>query len=259
MDMDLFNKIKRDSAIDGPNFRVWPMRLEKLSALATSNRPGAPERSYKSTSRCEASKKYLTITGNKHLENVKFVRQFFVSGGLDKVCAGIDNLHSQGHSSKSTPKVLFVGGICSYIEESLGKQLSSLRARHSNCVELRGAVSTFDLYHEIFPRSRAVINPIPSILTTGISVKTYQSIALQVPLITSQNGLRGLEHCRAELDSRQLLALESPLHYSDMIVSRLLDSNASCEFQQQYFRTLATCINKTKRAQKKLVDSFIAA
>jgi hypothetical protein len=259
MDRDLFNKIKRDSAIDGPNFRVWPMRLEKLSALAASNRPGAPERSYKPTSRCDASKKYLTITANKHLENVKFVREFFISGGLEKVCAGIDNLHAQGHSSKSTPKVLFVGGICSYIEESLGKQLRSLRARHSSCVELRGEVSTFDLYHEIYPQSRAVVNPIPSVLTTGISVKTYQSIALQVPLITSQNGLRGLEHCRAELDSRRLLALESPLHYSDLIVSRLLDSKDACEFQQQYLRTLATCLNKTTRAQKKLVDSFMTA
>jgi len=259
MDRDLFNKIKRDSAIDGPDFGVWPMRLEKLSALAASNRPGALERSYKSTTRCDTSKKYFTITANKHLENIKFVREFFISGGLEKVCAGIDSLHSQEPSSTSHPKVLFVGGICSYIEESLEKQLRSLRARHGNCVELRGEVSTFDLYHEIFPQSRAVVNPIPSVLTTGISVKTYQSVALRVPLITSQNGLRGLEHCRAGLEARQLLALESPLDYSDMIVRRLLNASAACEFQQQYLRTLATCINKTTRAQKRLVDSFIAA
>lgn len=160
--------------------KMWPMRIRNIDRTLSSPREQVSEllRGLPGNRRSLA-----VMMGNNHPVNARMVKEFFHSGTVGKICDAVETM-------KSNVKILFLGDI--------GALAADVRREHmgtSNveCTEARaGRIPDAELQKDIWPQTRAVLNPFFADVESGLSVKSYQAIAQGIPLVTSVYGMRGL-------------------------------------------------------------------
>jgi len=223
------NRLKASEDILGPSFESWPLNLQQVESLFN--------RGNVSKTVDAESKMYLTMVGNDHAENRRFVSELVTGGHLERICA----LQRDGAGGL---KVCFVGSISRYIQETYPSEVSHLRRK---CLRLKYEISTQQLEEKILPITAAILNPFLEPVNSGISVKTFEAVAMGIPIVTSMAGFRGLEDCGARLDQAGLLATNTAAGYVDVIRNKLLNPEASLAFAAMQREIMRTCVAEQSR------------
>jgi hypothetical protein len=223
------NRLKASEEIPGPSFETWPLSLEQVGNLFNrSNLPKTVE---------GESETYLTMVANDHAENRRFVSELVTGGHLEQICS----LRSIGARAL---KVCFVGSIARYIQMTYPREVSRLQRY---CLRLKYEISTQQLEEKIFPMTVAILNPFLETVNSGISVKTFESVAMGMPIVTSMAGFRGLEECGTRLDQAGLLATNTAAGYVDVIKNKLVNPETSLAFTAMQQQIMRTCVAEQKR------------
>jgi len=223
------NRLKASEAIPGPSFETWPLNLDQVRNLFNrSNMPKTGE---------GESERYLTMVGNDHAENRRFVSELVTGGHLERICS----LRSAGALGL---KVLFAGSIARYISDTYPGEASRLQ---SSCLRLKYEISAQQLEDTILPITAAILNPFLGTVNSGISVKTFEAVAMGMPIVTSMAGFRGLEECGARLDHAGLLATSTAAGYVDIIKNMLVSPEAYLAFAAMQQEIMRTCVAEQKR------------
>lgn len=154
--------------------RVWPLRIQNMREIL----PYTPF-SYENV----ASKDLVTMMGNNHAVNSKVVHELFDSGAITHICSRIKLYQSR-------VRIMFMGGLSVDAKKARDAHYST---GDMSCVIIaEGSLSQEEWKHQIYPRTRAVLNPFFEKIDSGISAKSFESVMMGVPFITSQYGMHGL-------------------------------------------------------------------
>lgn len=234
-DADELNRLKARDGLSGPDFEAWPLHLEQMGKLFS--------RSPRTESEAENSATYLTMVGNDHAENRRFVSELVTGGHLDDICNSTGAILARGSTYKFF-QIYFVGTIARFLQGAFPDEVAQLK---QSCVRLRYEVSMEHLEERILPNTVAILNPFLETVESGISVKTFEAVAMGIPIVTSMAGFRGLEDCGARLDQAGLLATNTAAGYVDVIRNKLLNPEASLAFAAMQREIMRTCVAEQSR------------
>lgn len=202
----------------GPPVKVWPMRMSELARLF-------PQRAPMKTMHTRT----LTMIASTHPANWQIIKDLLVSGALEKIC-------KLGHGLR----VAFVGSIARF------RPLDSVGHKGTyNCVKIYGGLPDTVLTGQIMPKTVAILNPIMTPIASGITVKSYEAIALGIPIITSAHGLLGLEECARQPLLNAGLLLDAARIDDTLVdfVRRYVDDRNGYKVLENVTRSLASrCI-----------------
>jgi len=225
------NRMKTRLKLPGPDFEAWPLNLEHVEDLFNS--------SIQTETPGNWTQPYLTMVANDHAENRRFVSELISGGYLDEIC----------NKTKAVPwgirrlKVVFVGTISWYMMSQFPGKMAKLR---KSCVRTKMEVSMEQLQRDIMPKTLAILNPFLGAVNSGISVKTFEAVAMGVPIVTSMAGFRGLEECGKRLNKAGLLAPGTAAGYVDLINTKLVDPANAAKFRSMQRDLLHACVVEQK-------------
>jgi hypothetical protein len=228
------NRFKARLGLPGPDFEAWPLNLDHMQNLFNA--------SAQAEIRDNWTQPYLTMVANDHAENRRFVSELLTGGYLQQIC---DKTKGVAFGIRRL-KIYFVGSISWYMVGSFPGQVAKLR---KSCVRLKHDVSMQQLQEEIMPKTIALLNPFLEVVKSGVSVKTFQAVAMGVPIVTSMAGFRGLEECGKRLNKAGLLASGTASGYVDLISNRLVDPEKAAQFSLMQRDILRACVTE-QRSQK---------
>lgn len=229
------NRLKARVGLSGPDFETWPLNLEHVQNLFNGSVQTETGKNW--------TRPYLTMVANDHAENRRFVSELMTGGYLEQIC----------NKTKRVPfgirrlRVYFIGSISRYLMGNFPRQVKKLR---KSCVRLKYDLSMQQLQEEVFPKTLALLNPFLDAVKSGISVKTFEAVAMGVPVVTSLAGFRGLEQCGRRLDKAGLLTPSTAPGYVDFISNRLVDPESAAQFSSTQRDILRGCVAE-QRAEKK--------
>mmetsp|Transcript_88985 Transcript_88985/g.235395 ORF Transcript_88985/g.235395 Transcript_88985/m.235395 type:complete len:464 (+) Transcript_88985:66-1457(+) len=225
------NRMKSRLGLPGPDFEAWPLNLEHVEDLFNSSIQTETPQNW--------TQPYLTMVANDHAENQRFVTELIRGGYLDEIC----NKTKGVQRGIRRLKVVFVGTISWYMMKRFPDDMARLRKA---CVRLKVEVSMEQLQSDIMPKTLAILNPFLSVVNSGISVKTFEAVAVGVPIVTSMAGFRGLEECGKRLNKAGLLAPGTAAGYVDLINTKLVDPANAAKFRSMQRDLLRTCVVEQK-------------
>jgi len=196
----------------------------------------------------EGSKTYLTMVANDHAENRKFVSELVTGGHLERICNFTQEITGIGSQQM---KIYFIGNIARFVKFNFPDQVSRLSSE-TGCLRFKFDISMKQLEERILPNTAAILNPFLETINSGISVKTFEAVAMGIPIVTSIAGFRGLEKCGARLNEAGLLATNSASGYVDLIRNKLVNPEVSFAFTQMQQSIMRTCVAEQKEEMKDL-------
>jgi len=227
------NRLKAKERIPGPRFETWPLRLEQVESLFNRSAPLQTEENN--------SKTYLTMVANDHAENRRFVSELVVGGHLERICNLTQEITGIGAQQL---KVYFIGNIARYVKFTFPDQVSSLQ---QSCLRLKYDISMKQLEERILPNTLAILNPFLETVNSGISVKTFEAVAMGIPIVTSTAGFRGLERCGERLNEAGLLATSTASGYIDVIRNKLMNPEVSSVYTHLQKDIMRSCVAEQKK------------
>ncbi|CAK0878304.1 unnamed protein product [Prorocentrum cordatum] len=225
------NRMKSRLGLPGPDFEAWPLNLEHVEELFSSSLQAEIPQNW--------TQPYLTMVANDHAENRRFVSELVSGGHLDEICDKTEAVPS----GIRRLKVVFVGAISRYMMSKFPGKMARLR---KSCVLMKMEVSMEQLQRDIMPQTLALLNPFLDTVNSGISVKTFEAVAMGVPIVTSMAGFRGLEECGKRLERAGLLASGTAAGYVDLISTKLVDPEKAAKFRSMQRDLLHTCVVEQK-------------
>jgi len=242
-DASALNQLKASNGIKGPDFEVWPMRLEQVRKLFPNNVV-----SETTSDHVGENLKYITMIANNNHQNSIFIKRLMNSGGLKRIC---DSIWALPKSAKR-PQIFFVGTIAKWMQDEFKDSIKDLRGSNNvGCVRFEDDV-TMDRMNDILHRSIAVLNPFVREIPSGISVKTYEAVATGMPLLTSLEGFRGIEDCASKMQNANLLVPSTVQGYVKFIKEHILDPVKATEFRRNSTRVMSTCLNSDSTKKSKI-------
>jgi hypothetical protein len=106
------------------------------------------------------------------------------------------------------------------------------------------------LEERILPNTVAILNPFLETVKSGISVKTFEAVAMGVPIVTSVAGFRGLEECGDRLNRAGLLSTNTAAGFVDLIKNKLANPNSTFVSKQRDI--MRTCVIEQKMSEDEL-------
>jgi len=237
------NRLKASEKIPGPSFEAWPLSLEQVEALFN--------RSARSTTDEDAPQTYLTMVANDHAENRKFVSELVTGGHLERICNLTRSITGIGAQEM---KVYFIGNIARYVKFTFPEEVSRLK---DSCLRFKYEITMKQLEERVLPNTVAILNPFLETLNSGISVKTFEAVAMGIPIVTSMAGFRGLEKCGARLNEAGLLATNTAAGYVDIIRNKLINPEVSSSFTQMQQNIMRACVAEQKQDMKDLCSKTV--
>jgi hypothetical protein len=235
-DADELNRLKAHDGLSGPDFEAWPLNLEQVGNLFSRSPRTEPE----------ADKTYLTMVGNDHAENRRFVSELVTGGHLHDICNSTGAILRRGAKYKFF-QVYFIGTIARFLQITFPDEVAQLR---QSCLRLRYEVSMEHLEERILPNTVAILNPFLETVKSGISVKTFEAVAMGVPIVTSVAGFRGLEECGDRLNRAGLLSTNTAAGFVDLIKNKLANPNSTFVSKQRDI--MRTCVIEQKMSEDEL-------
>jgi hypothetical protein len=235
------NRLKATLHIPGPRFETWPMSLEQVDNLF--NRSARSQTEWE-----EESQTYLTMVANDHAENRKFVSELVTGGHLERICNVTQEITGIGSQQM---KIYLIGNIARYVKFTFPDQVSRLSSE-TGCLRFKFDITMKQLEERILPNTAAILNPFLETINSGISVKTFEAVAMGIPIVSSIAGFRGLEKCGARLNDAGLLATNTASGYVDLIRNKLVNPEVSFAFTQMQQSIMRTCVAEQKEEMKDL-------
>lgn len=222
----------RRNGIPRSNLRVevWPLSIEKMQAAIPSVRfTGA-----------SSERHLVTMMGNQHPVNRKMVSLLFEDGSVARIC---NEIAARG----SNVTLLFLGGLAEVAKEL--KENAKQAKQPCSCVQVRtGFISDETLEHEIFPQTRAVLNPFFEDVNSGISVKNFESIMSGVPFLTSEYGMHGLSDEIPECANFPMAGQPNNISvFADFFIERVLEDTSYLELAREFTKHAPKCISGQKK------------
>jgi len=215
--MNKNNISKGDVHID-----IWPLSIARMQAAIPNVRfLGA-----------SADRHLVTMMGNQHPVNKRMVSMLFEEGAVARICQEITE---RGNNVK----LLFLGGLA-----DVAKEMKRHSKEDCECVQVRpGFISDETLEHEIFPKTRAVLNPFFEDVNSGISVKNFESIMSGVPFLTSEYGMHGLSD---EITACGSFPMPNPPNnvsvFADFFIKHILSDRGYFRFAKDFAENAPKCI-----------------
>jgi len=232
------NRLKANGKIPGPSFEAWPLGLEQVESLFN--------RTARSQTDEDDSQTYLTLVANDHAENRRFVSELLTGGHLERICNLTQEITGIGAQQM---KVYFIGNIARYVKFTFPGEVSRLQ---ESCLRLKYDISMKHLEDRVFPNTAAILNPFLETVKSGISVKTFEAVAMGIPIVTSMAGFRGLERCGKRLEEAGLLATNTASGYVDIIRNKLVNPEVSFSFTRMQQDIMRTCVAEQKQEMQDL-------
>merc|ERR1719162_811007 len=161
--------------------------------------------------------------GNLHAVNRFMVTKMFTSQAVKKICAEIKQRGSD-------IKIVFMGGLASVAQEQM-----DLHPQASGCLDVRtGYMGDTELEENIYPHTRAVLNPFFEDVNSGISVKNFESIMSGVPFLTSTFGMHGLSD-----EIQACASFPMPTHgdsaaFAEFFIDKIVNDTGYLEFADAF-------------------------
>lgn len=203
-------------------FELWPMRLSNMVLL----NPGD------NLKELYRSNKYLVpMIGNKHAVNNLMVDFLFNTGIITALCDAIK-------SRNSPVRILFMGGLAADAQEAAKNQANV------GCINITtGFVDADALENQVFPVTRAFLNPFFKDVDSGISVKNFEAISRKIPVITHDYGLRSLSDEIPDCSRFPMpLAPEDPKDFVSFFVENVVDDEGYTKFSTEFTAASEDCI-----------------
>jgi len=238
-DADELNRLKARDELSGPRFEAWPLHLEQVANLFSRG----PRRE----SEADGSATYLTMVANDHAENRRFVSELVTGGHLNDICNSTGAILSRRGAKYKFFQVYFIGTIARFLQGTFPNEVAELK---QSCVRLRYEISMEHFEERILPNTVAILNPFLETVKSGISVKTFEAVAMGVPIITSLAGFRGLEECGARLDQAGLLSVNTAAGFVDLIKNKLANPETSSTFVSMQRDIMRACVVEQRRSEE---------
>jgi len=238
-DADELNRLKAHDGLSGPDFEAWPLRLEQVGNLFNRSQSRESESD-------DSSATYLTMVGNDHAENRRFVSELVTGGHLTDICNSTGAILARGGKYKFF-QIYFVGTIARFLQITFPDEVAQLK---QSCLRLRYEISMEQFEERILPNTVAILNPFLETVQSGISVKTFEAVAMGLPIVTSVAGFRGLEECGERLSQAGLLSTNTAAGFVDIIKNKLANPETSSTFVSTQRDIMRTCVTEQKRSEE---------
>jgi hypothetical protein len=187
------------------------------------------------------------MVGNDHAENRRFVSELVTGGHLNDICNSTGAILRRGAKYKFF-QVYLIGTIARFLQGAFPDEVAQLR---QSCLRLRYDISMEHLEDRILPNTVAILNPFLESVKSGISVKTFEAVAMGVPIVTSVAGFRGLEECGERLNQAGLLSTNTTAAgFVDLIKNKL--ANPDSTFVPMQRDIMRTCVIEQQRLEEGL-------